>query len=91
MKFGRAIPYDVHIEATANMAFAVHVGCCHVVFTDAETMVDALTEYLLEPKRVEREYNRNFGGGQPTLGRPITQGDAPDQCCVEEVPGIIAR
>ena len=91
MKFGRAIPYGITIEPTANMGFAVHVGCCHVVFTEKNLMLDALAEYLADPKGMEREYNRNCGGGQPTLNRPITQGDAPDQCCAEEVPGIIAR
>jgi len=72
MKFGKAIPHDVHIEPTANMGFFVHVGCCHVVFTDIGTMVDALTEYLQNPKGVAQEYSRDCGGGKATIERATT-------------------
>ncbi|MFH1480759.1 MAG: hypothetical protein ABIG67_05800 [Pseudomonadota bacterium] len=62
MKFGKAIPYDIRIKATANMGFDVHVGCCHVVFIEAIDMLDALAVYIRNPKGMEREYNEACGG-----------------------------
>ena len=86
MKFGRAIPYSIVIEPTANMGFAVHVGCCHVSFEDWGIMLDALKEYLNNPKGVEAEYNRVcgpqvVGGSREALdrdaGRTVAQTPGP--------------
>ena len=60
MKFGKAIPCNIRIEATANMGFDVHVGCVHLSFSDKAILLDALADYLNDPKGVEEKYNNAF-------------------------------
>ena len=60
MKFGKAIPCNIRIEATANMGFDVHVGCFHGSFSDKAILLDALADYLNDPKGVEEQYNKAF-------------------------------
>jgi len=51
MKFGKAIPSVITITPTANDGFDVRVGCFfHGSFSDKATLMEALADYLNDPK-----------------------------------------
>ena len=57
IKFGKAMPHDIHIQATSNQSFIVNVGCCTAAFTDVDDMLQAIGHYIKNPEAVEKLYN----------------------------------
>ena len=57
MKFKKAIPYDIKIQATPNDGFIVEVGCIKVAYSDWPELIRDLSEYFENPKEVEKQYN----------------------------------
>jgi len=78
LKFKRAIPYDIHIESTANDGFIVRVGCCICVYTNIDEMMDDIKEYINDPETAEKQYNQCRGNPRAV---PM-----PDECCQEQAP-----
>ena len=57
IEFGSPIPYDIRIIGSSNKGFIVNCGCATLTFTDKEKMLDAIRDYLNDPKGVEKVYN----------------------------------
>ncbi len=58
MEFGNALPYDINIRGSHNKGFILKAGCCTLVFTDKKTMLNAIADYINEPEKMEKEYNK---------------------------------
>lgn len=61
MKMGRALKYDIGIRSSDNEGFIAQVGCGIFVFADKESLIMALTGYLDNTERWEKEYNEKVG------------------------------
>lgn len=77
LNFKRAMPYDIHIESSANGGFIVRVGCCTCVYAHVNEMMDEIKSYINDPEAAVKEYNQCRGNPQAV---PM-----PDQCFQEEV------
>ncbi len=84
MKLKKAIPYDIHIRASANNGFIVKMGCGEFVAETTSTLISDLTEFLLDPDKYVKDYNDKIGGEQPTTGRGTNELD--HNRTVEEAP-----
>lgn len=60
MKFKKAIPYDIKIQATPNNGFIVEVGCAKFAYAGNEQLIRDLTAYLLDPEGFEKQYNEDI-------------------------------
>ena len=87
MEFGNALPHDINISGSGNKGFIVRVGCCTAVFTDKKEMLNAIEDYINDPKKMEKAYNESnqgptcFNANAPVENSlRITQED----CCQEE-------
>lgn len=58
MEFGKVMPYEVHIIPSNNKGFTVTIGCARLVFTDSDSMIDALENYLADPPKMGAEYDK---------------------------------
>jgi len=57
MKFGKAMGRGISIRPSSNNGFIAKIGCCTMVYKNAEDLLTDLEEYLKDPKAVEKEYN----------------------------------
>jgi len=58
VEFGRAIEHKIIIEPTSNKGFYVRVGCGRFSFSNNEDLLQGLRDYLVNPEKLEKEYNR---------------------------------
>jgi hypothetical protein len=74
IKFGKAIPYDIHIRALDNFSFHVKVGCCQCSFPDRRSLIEALDDYLQNPEKIASEYDKMSGVTNDTIeyGPPVS-------------------
>ena len=63
--FGIALPNDIRITGSANNGFILTCGCCTCVFTDKAKMVEAILEYIDDPKKMEAKYNSAMKFARP--------------------------
>ena len=61
MKLGQVIPYKISITPSDNNGFGVKVGCGRFVFESVESLVEALRDYLLDPKAMTERYDKAKG------------------------------
>jgi hypothetical protein len=59
MEFGNALPYDIKISGSHNKGFIVKAGCCIAIFTEKEKLLEAIGEYIDDPKGMEKKYNES--------------------------------
>ena len=99
VEFGMAIPYDIRITGSANKGFILTVGCCTCAFTDIEDVLEAIKEYVKDPKAMEAAYNEAMKHARPqiveggigygsderrnTLAVPMNEAEP---CCQEDSP-----
>ena len=57
LEFGRAVQYTITIESSDNNGFIVNVGCGKFAFSNKDDMLEAIQEYVNNPKVVEKRYN----------------------------------
>lgn len=57
IEFREAIPYTITIKSAANGSYIVRAGCVTLCFNNGQMLVEALAEYLKNPKGVEERYN----------------------------------
>ena len=75
MKFKKAIPYGINIEATINGGFIVTFGCVKLAYGDLKGLRKDLDEYLADPGKVAEEYKKavpNQRPDQPANARGLT-------------------
>ena len=82
IEFGNPLPYDIRIGGSSNQGFIVVVGCATCIYTDKQTMLDAISEYIDDPKKVEQEYNKSRKGchepmPDPGRGNMLASGTGP--------------
>jgi len=77
IKFGQAVPYDIKIQASKNNGYIVTVGCGTFVFENNESLIEALRQYLDDPKKAEEEYNKAW----PATTSSITFSTGPGVYC----------
>ena len=65
MEFENALPYDINIKGSANKGFIVRAGCCTCVFTDKGKMLDAIDDFIDDPKKMEDSYNEATKHARP--------------------------
>ena len=63
MKLGKAIPYDLTIEASLNSGFIVTAGCTKLVFSKDEksNLVDTFNDYINNPEAFEERIMKELG------------------------------
>ena len=59
MKLGKAIRYSINIEPSSNQGFFVKVGCARFTFSNGPDLLAALTNYLSDPEKFEKEYSNS--------------------------------
>ena len=59
IEFGNVLPHDIHISGSANKGFIVKTGCCTTVFTDKNSMLAAIEDYINDPDKMEKLYNES--------------------------------
>ena len=52
LEFGRAVQYTITIESSDNNGFIVNVGCGKFAFSNKDDMLEAIQEYVNNPKVV---------------------------------------
>ena len=57
MKFKKAIPYDIKIQATPNNGLIVIVGCAKFAYAGHDQLFRDLAAYFENPEDVEKQYN----------------------------------
>jgi hypothetical protein len=70
VKFGRIIPYDINISASSNNGFIVQCGCSTNTFSDKESMLNAIREYISNPEEMEKRYNESNHAPRAVCGEP---------------------
>ena len=67
MKLGKAMNFDIHIEASVNFGYIATMGCAKFVYTDIGELVNAIASYLKDPEGHEKMFFAEFGTApQPT-------------------------
>uniref|UniRef100_A0A6H1ZGX0 Uncharacterized protein n=1 Tax=viral metagenome TaxID=1070528 RepID=A0A6H1ZGX0_9ZZZZ len=87
MRLGKAIKYNILIEASGNNGFIATVGCGRFVFENPKGLIDALVDYLDNPEKMEKTYGECFGPPAPgqamreeiRVDRPTTIGSEPQE------------
>lgn len=74
MKLGKVTQYSIIIEPTSNFGFFVKVGCGRFSFSTKEDLIEALGEYLDNPKKLEKEYNSIPREIEPAMTTPSVCG-----------------
>ena len=69
--FENPLPYDIKITGSANRGFILTAGCCTCVFTDKQTMLKTIEDYIDDPKKMEKEYNEAMRHARP---QPVESG-----------------
>jgi hypothetical protein len=82
VEFKRISYHNINIRHTANGGCIVKVGCGEFSFSKPEDMLEALTQYFDDPKKMEKEYN--YVNGPQVEESPNMPNDCPEQ----ERPGI---
>jgi hypothetical protein len=92
MEFGKAINYIITITPTSNKGFIAKVGCATFCYSDKESLLKDLDEFLSDPMKLEKEYNGTDSnvpisdvtiaprGNRGTLAR-IEPECQTDECC----------
>ena len=90
MKLGKAIPYDILIQPSANMGFVTRIGCGTFVSKTKIDLIGDLESYLSDPAKWENEYSKTMGpqeipttrggggGGSYGAGRAGSFGPTPN-------------
>ncbi len=86
MEFGNALPYDINIRGSHNKGFIVKAGCCTLVFTDKKVMLNAIEDYINDPKKMEEEYNKLNKDARPQAVCS-TRGDVIREDCSGDCGG----
>ena len=83
MKLGKAIPFPIHIEASANMGYVATLGCATFVFVNEEALLSAIRDYVNNPEGHVKMYMEQFNQEQPVLamGEALTA-ERPGTGCV---------
>jgi len=63
--FENSLPYDIRISGSANKGFILNVGCCTCVFTNKKEMLSAISDYIDDPKKMEKEYTQSTQNLRP--------------------------
>ena len=95
--FENPLPYDIRISGSANKGFILNAGCCTCVFTDKKEMLDAISDYIDNPKDMEKKYNESNkharpqvvetgmgGSGVATLSGPMNEVQEDCSCQQED-------
>lgn len=79
IEFGKAINHQVTITAADNKGYLVQIGCKVFAFSEAEGVIDLVSEYIRNPKGTEERYYRSFeckSETPPPPGTLATRGSA---------------
>jgi hypothetical protein len=57
IKLGKAIPYDIKIQASANMGIIMTIGCSTTVYSDPIDALEVIKAYIEDPEGMEKKYN----------------------------------
>jgi len=95
IEFKNPLPYDIKISGSANGGFILQAGCCTCTFTDKNTMLAAIEDYINDPKGVEEKYNEAMrharpqvvesGGNALAMGRTMPE-PMNEERCQDDVP-----
>lgn len=88
MKLGKVTRYNINIEPSANNGFIVKVGCGRFVFNDVQSLISALSSFLNDPEKHEKEYNEIAGDGVERI-EPQTACYAPEPPTEAETIGRV--
>ena len=88
MEFGNALPHDIKISGSHNKGFIVKAGCSISVFSTKKDLLEAIGEYIDDPKAMEKKYNKSNVAPQelatdsPSSSelRPIPNSNQEEQC-----------
>ena len=79
MELGRAIKYNITIEPSNNKGFIVKIGCGKFVAETKKSLLNNLSDYIMNPEEWEKRYNESDPDG-PTPEAPRDEGeDRPEQ------------
>jgi hypothetical protein len=67
IEFQNLLPYDIRLSGSANKGFILIAGCCTCVFTDLDEALDAIREYVEDPKKMEAKYNAAMKHARPQV------------------------
>ena len=62
MELGKIIKHDIYISPSSNMGFIVKIGCADFVATNSNDLLGDLKEYLAEPDKWEKEFDKKCAG-----------------------------
>ena len=67
MKLGKAIPYNLTIEASMNNGFIVTAGCIKLSFSKDEKsdLIDTFHDYINDPEAFEKRVMKALGNDVP--------------------------
>jgi hypothetical protein len=72
--FENSLPYDIRISGSANKGFILNVGCCTCVFTNKKEMLNVISDYIDDPKKMEKEYTQSTQNARPQVVDARPQG-----------------